>query len=338
MNGTAFPQGPSSAVAVDPPHADFDLVLRAAQALQGVAHRTPVLTSSTFDALTQAEVHFKCENFQRVGAFKFRGAWFAIRSLPQDKLDRGVVTHSSGNHGQAVALAARMSGAKAWVVMPENAPRIKREAVAGYGAEVILCPPTLSGREHALQEVVDRTGAVFIPPFNDPHVIAGQGTAAKEFHEQVPGLDIMMSPVGGGGLLSGTAIATRALAPSCMVIGAEPELADDAARSMATGVLQRLDSTPTIADGLRASLGPIPFSIIRHHVDRIVTVSEASILEAMRWVWERMNIIIEPSCAVPVAALMQGKLDAKGRRIGIILTGGNVDLDRLPWQSTGAGP
>jgi threonine dehydratase len=297
-------------------------------------HRSPVLTSQTLDAMCGARVLFKCENFQRCGAFKFRGACNAVFSLGAEKAARGVATHSSGNHGAALALAARERGIAARVVMPENTSRVKRNAARSYGAEIIPCAPGLAARETVLAEVIRRTGATPVHPYNDRAVIAGQGTAALELLEQVSHLDSVLAPVGGGGLLSGTALAMRWLAPGARVIGVEPKAADDAFRSFQARQLIPLRNPPTVADGLRTSLGPRTFALIVRHVDRIVTVSEAEIVEAMRFVWERMKTVIEPSAAVPVAALLALGSRAGttfGDRIGVILSGGNVDLDCLPW-------
>lgn len=296
------------------------------------AHRTPVLTSAHFDHLTGAKLFFKCENFQKVGAFKFRGACNAVFSLSPDELERGVVTHSSGNHAQALALAARLRGTRATIVMPDNATAIKVAAVRGYGAEVVLCQPTQEGREGETARIVEATGATLIHPFNDSRIVAGQSTAAQELLEDVAELDMILAPVGGGGLLSGCALAAHHYSPETRVVGAEPAAADDAARSLEAGQILPALPPATIADGLLTSLGELTFAILRDHVERIVTVDEAAIVEAMRAVWERMKIIIEPSSAVPVAALLKGALEARGERVGVILSGGNVDLDRLPWQ------
>ncbi len=304
---------------------------QAEQRIAGLAHRTPVLTSRHFNRRVGAELFFKCENFQRVGAFKFRGACNAIAALSAEEGGRGIITHSSGNHGQAVALAARLNGYGAVVVMPDNSARVKVEAVREYGGEVVFCAPGTQTRDAAVADLVDQHGYVFIPPYNHPGIIAGQGTAAKELLEDIPDLDVIMAPVGGGGLLSGTAIAARHLAPGIRVIGAEPRNADDAARSFRSGKLEPASPEQTVADGLRTTLGPMNFAIIREHVDDIVTVSEQAIVRDMRAVWERMKIVIEPSCAVPLAALAENDLDVGGQRVGIILTGGNVDLDALPW-------
>lgn len=309
----------------------LDDIRKARKTIAPYAHQTPVLSSQKVNERAGAELYFKCENFQKVGAFKFRGGCNAIMTLAEEQAAKGVATHSSGNHAQAVALSAKMRGIPAYVVMPENAPKVKVEAVKEYGAEVTFCASTLEARESTLQEVVDRTGATFIHPYNDPRIIAGQGTAALELMEQQPDLDVIMAPVGGGGLVSGTALSVKHIRPDIKVIGAEPKLADDAYRSFKEGTLQPVYSTDTIADGLRTSLGELPFEIIREHVDDIYTVSEEGIVDAMRFIWERMKMIIEASCSVPVAAVFDQKEELKGKKIGIIITGGNVDLDDLPW-------
>ncbi len=312
---------------------DFSAIEQAAARIAAHAHRTPVLTSSHFNRLTGAQLFFKCENFQKVGAFKFRGAFNAIAALAPEQGRRGILTHSSGNHGQAVALAARLNGYPAVVVMPENAARIKIAAVRGYGAEVMFCAPDTASREAAVNEVLDERGLTFIPPYNHPDIIAGQGTAAKELLEEQPELDLIIAPVGGGGLISGTAIAARHLRPGIRVIGAEPENADDAARSFRAGHLEPAADATTVCDGLRTTLGELTFQVIGSHVDDIVTVPEASIIRDMRAVWERMKIVIEPSSAVALAALVDGRVELTGQRVGVIVSGGNVDLDRLPWQA-----
>lgn len=305
----------------------------AAARIKPYAHRTPVLTCTSLNRLVGAELWCKCENFQKVGAFKFRGACNAVFSLTEPEAQHGVATHSSGNHAAAVALAAQLRGIKAHIVMPDNASAVKKAAVAGYGGTIVYCAPTLAAREATLERVVRDTGATFIHPYNDARVIAGQGTAALELLIDVPDLDVLMAPVGGGGLLSGTAIATTALAPATQIIAAEPEAADDAYRSLQEGRIVPAVDPRTIADGLRTSLGELTFAIIQRHVQQIVTVSEAAIISAMRHVWERMKIVIEPSAAVPIGALLEGKIDLKGNRIGVILSGGNVDLGTLPWLS-----
>lgn len=299
--------------------------------ISGSVHRTPVLTNKGIDEKTGAHVFFKCENFQKVGAFKFRGGCNTVFSLPEDGAQNGVATHSSGNHAQAIALAAKIRGVPAYIVMPENAPSVKKKAVEGYGAKITFCEPTLEARESTLQQVVEQTGATFIHPYNDPLIIAGQGTAALELLEEQPDLDMILVPVGGGGLASGTAITAAGTNPAIDVVGCEPEIANDAYLSLKSGHLIPAKNTLTVADGLRTSLGSLTFACIQRHVCEIVTVSEQQIVDAMRYVWERMKIIIEPSSAVPVAALFHNKVEAKDKNVGIILSGGNVDLERLPW-------
>jgi threonine dehydratase len=300
-------------------------------------HRTPVLTSETLDAAIGGGVHllFKCENFQKVGAFKARGAQNAIFQLADAEAARGVVTHSSGNHAAAVALAARRRGIPAHIVMPRTANRVKKAAVAAYGGRIIECEPTQAARESAAAAIRDATGAALIPPYDDERIIAGQGTCALEFLEQAgpAGLDVLLAPVGGGGLLAGVAVAAKALSPATRVIGCEPAAVDDATRSFASGILQPALGPRSIADGLLTALGEKNFVLIRALVDGVVTVSEQSIIEAMRLVWQTLKIIIEPSGAVPLAALMENKvmMPADQARVGIIFTGGNVDLGDLPW-------
>ena len=303
----------------------------AAERIDPHIHHTPVLTCGYLDQQCGTELFFKCENFQKVGAFKFRGACNAVFSLSPEELARGVAAHSSGNHAQALALAARLRQTQATIVMPENSTAVKIAAVRGYGAEVVLCPATTEAREAETARVVRETGATLIHPFNDSRIIAGQGTAALELLEEIPDLDLLLAPVGGGGLLSGTTLAAQNFSPRIRVVGAEPSAADDAKRSLETGTLQPSIDPQTIADGLRTSLGELTFQMIRDGVERIVTVDEAAIIEAMRTVWMRMKILIEPSAAVPVAALLAGGLEVSGQRVGVILSGGNVDLDALPW-------
>ena len=307
-------------------------IAAAAARIADHAHRTPVMTSRAVDARANAVLFFKCENLQRVGAFKFRGACNAVFSLSEAAARRGVATHSSGNHAQALALAARLRGIPAHIVMPENAPVIKKRAVEGYGAHITFCTPTLAAREGTLDEVVAETGAAFIHPYNDERIIAGQATAAHELLADIPDLDVIMTPVGGGGLLSGTALAAHYHASAPAVIAAEPAGADDAKRSFEAGHIIPSVDPRTIADGLLTSLGDKTFAIIHRHVHDIVTVSDEAIIEAMRLVWERMKLVIEPSAAVPLAALLDHRIDLSGRRVGIIFSGGNVDMDRLPWQ------
>ena len=307
-------------------------VRKAAERIRPFARRTPVLTASSLDALLGVKLFFKCENFQRVGAFKFRGACNAVQSLSRAEAARGVATHSSGNHGAALALAARLRGAPCTVVVPRNAPAVKRAAVAAYGAHVVLCEPTLEARERTLAEAVGESGRMVVHPYDDARVIAGQGTAALELIEEVSDLDALLVPIGGGGLASGTALTVRGSSPGTRVVAVEPQGADDAYRSFRSG--ERLPSVApdTIADGLLTSLGVRNFELVRRHVDDIVRVSDDAIVHAMRLVWERMKIVVEPSGAVPLAALLDGAVEGlAGQRIGIVLSGGNVDLDRLPW-------
>lgn len=294
-------------------------------------HHTPVLSSKSINEIVGAELFFKCENLQKVGAFKFRGACNSVFSLTSEEAKNGVCTHSSGNHAAALALAARMRGIPAYIVMPENAPEVKKIAVAGYGAQITYCTPTLEARESTLKKVAEQTGATEIHPYNYFNVICGQGTAAKELIEETGRLDILMAPVGGGGLLSGTAISAKYLLPEIQVIAAEPAGADDAFRSFYSQTLIPSVTPKTIADGLLTSLGNLTFPIILNNVDQIVTVSEEKIVEAMRLIWERMKIIIEPSSAVPLAAILENKVDVKSKKVGIILSGGNVDLGKLPF-------
>lgn len=296
-------------------------------------HRTPILTSRAIDAVLGARLLFKCENFQRAGAFKARGAFNAVLALHDDVAARGVVTHSSGNHAAALALAAHSRGIAAHVVMPRTAPAPKKAAVAGYGARITECEPTLAAREAAAAALVTQTGGTMIPPFDSGAVVAGQGTCAVELIEDASErLDAILCPVGGGGLLAGTAIATAALASATLVIAAEPLAADDAARGFHTGVMQpQVLPVATVADGLSTAMSAMTFGVMRALVADVLTVSEEAIVEAMRLIWTRMKIIVEPSCAVPLAALLEGRWDVRGKTVGIILTGGNVDLDRLPW-------
>ena len=306
--------------------------IRAAHArIADKIHRTPVLTSATLDALCGGHLFFKCENFQKIGAFKARGAANAVFSLTDAEAAHGVATHSSGNHAAALARAARLRGILAHIVMPSNAPKTKIESVRRNGGIIVFCEPTLVAREAACAKIIAETGAWLVHPFNDYAVMAGQGTATLELLEQAPDLDLVIAPVGGGGLLCGTAVAAKGMRPGTRVIAAEPAGADDAARSLAAGRIIPLEQAATIADGLRTSLSERTFPLIQQNVDGIVTVSEDSIVAAMRRIWEVLKIIIEPSCAVPYAAIMEQKIDVTGKRVGIILTGGNVDLDALPW-------
>lgn len=304
----------------------------AAERIQPYAHRTPVLTNESLNEKLGAQVYLKCENLQKVGAFKFRGACNAVFSLSDEEAARGVATHSSGNHAQALALAARLRGIPAYIVMPNNAPAVKKAAVAGYGGQITFCEPTLEARESTLAEAAEKTGATIVHPYNDERVIAGQGTAALELLEDIPDLDVILAPVGGGGLLSGTSIAATQRKPGIRVIGGEPEMADDAYRSIRAGQILPSVRPKTVADGLLTSLGTITFPIIQECVEQIVTVSEGGIVDSMKYVWERAKIIIEPSAAVAVGVLWEKKIDLSGLKVGVILSGGNVDLEKLPWN------
>jgi threonine dehydratase len=300
--------------------------------ISGQVHRTPVLRSSGINEMTGAQAFFKCENFQKVGAFKYRGAVNAVLSLTDDQAAHGVATHSSGNHAAALALAARSRNIKCYVAMPETAPRSKAEAVKHYGAEITFCKPTLQSREETLNWIVQQTGASFIHPYDNFNVICGQGTAAKEFLEDEAGLDILLVPVGGGGLLSGSAIAAKAMKPGIRVYGCEPLNADDACRSFQSGKIIPSLNPKTVADGLLTSLSERTFSIIMKNVENILTVPESSIISAMRLIWQRMKIIIEPSSAVPVAVMLDNREKFEGKSVGIILSGGNCDLSNLPFH------
>ena len=295
-------------------------------------HRTPMLTSERLDEASSASLFFKCENFQKVGAFKARGATNAVFSLDESAARRGVATHSSGNHGAAVARAAKLRGIPAYIVMPSNSAKVKIRAVESYGAQIVFCEPTEEAREKTCAEVIKKTGVTLIHSFENEYVIAGQGTAALELLEDIPSLDVVMCPVGGGGLLCGTAVAAKSLQPKIKVIAVEPANADDAAQSFRAGRRLVTEKKFTIADGLRTNVGEPNFAIIQRYVDDIVTASEEAIVSAMRTIWETMKIVIEPSAAVPYAAIVENKIVIQGKRVGIILTGGNVDLDALPWN------
>ena len=311
------------------PAPSFESVREAATRLAGVANRTPVMRSRTLDSLVGAEVHVKCENLQRAGAFKFRGAYNAISRLSPDERARGVLSYSSGNHAQAIALAGQILQTSVTVVMPRNAPRAKLEATRGYGAEVVLYDPEVTVREELAGRLRTERGATLIPPYDHADVVAGQGTAALELLEDAGALDLLVAPCGGGGLLAGSALAaTGACSGRCRVVGAEPELADDATRTFHSGTLQSVRNPPTIADGLRTpSLGTVTWPVIRDHVADMVTVSELEIVEAMRFYWTRMKLVVEPSGAVSLAALLNREALRGARRIGLIISGGNVDLE-----------
>jgi len=318
---------PSPAISVD-----VDTIRAAHARIAAHVRRTPVMTCGALDRAAGARLYFKCENFQDVGAFKARGAANAVFCLPEAEAARGVVTHSSGNHGAALAWAAARRGIPAWIVMPDNAPAIKVANVRGCGGQVRSCAPTVAAREAACAAVQAETGATLVHPYNDWQVIAGQGTAALELLQEIPDLDAVVGPVGGGGLLSGTAIAARGIRREVRVFGAEPRGADDAQRSLAAGRIIPQDDPRTIADGLRTSLGDKTFAVLSRLVEGIGVASEEAIVAAMRLTWEKMRIVIEPSSSVPLACLMERSLELPGLKVGVILSGGNVDLDRLPWQ------
>ncbi|MEZ5196063.1 MAG: pyridoxal-phosphate dependent enzyme [Bacteroidales bacterium] len=314
---------------------DIYTIQEAAKRIKPFIHKTPVLSSELINKRVNAEIYFKCENLQKGGAFKFRGATNALFSLTDEEIVNGVCTHSSGNHAGALAKAAMIRNTKAHIVMPENSSRVKIEAVKNYQGEITFCKPNLESREKTLLEVMKRTGAMEVHPYNDYRIISGQATAAKELIEETGNFDVMMAPVGGGGLLSGTALSTFYLSPSTKVIAGEPKGADDAFRSYYGGELVPSLNPSTIADGLLTSLGSLTYPIIQKYVHGIVTASENAILEAMKLVWERMKIIIEPSSAVPLAAILENVSDFADKKIGIIISGGNVDLDRIPWINSG---
>ena len=307
----------------------FQDVQGAAERLRGVAHRTPVMTSRTLNALCGNEVFLKCENFQRMGAFKFRGAYNALSRLSPEQKRRGVVAFSSGNHAQAVALSGRLLGIPTVIVMPHDVPEVKREATRGYGAEVILYDPAETDREALTQKLVEERGLVLIPPYDHPHVIAGQGTAAKELFEEVGELDYLFVPCGGGGLLSGSLLSAQALSPSCEVYGVEPEAGDDGVRSFETGALQRVENPQTIADGARTpSLGKLTFALIKALATGMLTASDEELIRTMRFLWERLKVVVEPTGVLGLAPLFHKRLGIEGKRVGVILSGGNVDLPR----------
>lgn len=303
----------------------------AAKRIKPYIHRTPVLTNESLNQKVGANVFMKCENLQKVGAFKFRGASNAVWSLTDEEAKLGVCTHSSGNHAQALALAAKMRGIPAYIVMPNNAPQVKKDAVAGYGGQITFCEPTLEARESNLEKIRNETRANVVHPYNDERVIAGQGTATLELLEEIPNLDVIIAPVGGGGLLSGTAIAATETKRGIRVIAAEPEMADDAFRSMKEKKIIPSENPKTIADGLLTSLGNLTFPIIQERVEQVVTVSESAMIESMKFIWERAKIIIEPSAATVIAVLWEKKIDLSGLNVGVILSGGNVDLGKLYW-------
>jgi threonine dehydratase len=314
----------------------WDLVTAARERIAGKVHRTPVLTSSTLDARHGAQLYFKCENFQKVGAFKARGATNAVFALSPEQAQHGVATHSSGNHAAALARAARLRGIRAYVVMPDNTPQAKRDAVARYGAEITWCAPTLEARERSASALIEATGAVLVHPYDDLQVMAGQASCALELLEQAPDLELILCPVGGGGLISGTALAAKTINPKIRIVGVEPAGADDAARSLRAGRPLPSVQPRTIADGLRGALSARTFAEISRRVDDIVTVSEPAIVRAMRELWEVLKVVVEPSGAVAYAALLEHADALRAKRLGLILTGGNLDLERLPWATSGS--
>lgn len=315
----------------NPPGLTWPLIEEARERIAPFTRTTPVITSTTLDEQSGARLFFKCENFQKGGAFKARGASNAVFSLPGSQARRGVATHSSGNHAAALARAARLRGIPAYIVMPHNTPLAKRAAAERDGAIITLCEPTLAARERAAAEVLAATGATLVHPYDDLSVMAGQATVAVELLEEIEGLDLLLAPVSGGGLLGGIAVAAHSLRPQLRVVGVEPEGADDAARSLRAGRIVPCEHPTTIADGLRATIGVRPFAEIRRYVADIVTVPDAAIVSAMRRIWEVMKIIVEPSGAAAYAAITSGRADVRGRRVGVVLTGGNLDLDSLPW-------
>ena len=312
-------------------HPTVELIREAHARIRPYIHRTPVLSSRTLNEIVGSEVYFKCENFQKVGAFKARGACNAVMSLDGVAAAKGVVTHSSGNHGAALAWASRLRGIRATVVVPENAPDPKKRAIAAYGATIVYCAPTVAARESAVEKLIAEHGYTLIHPFDNEAVIAGQGTAVLELLEEHPHLDIVVSPLGGGGLLSGTAIAAHGIRSDIGVFGAEPRGADDGFRSLASGDRVREMTPDTICDGLRTVLSDRTFDVIRNHVAGIGVASDENVVKAMRLIWERLKIVVEPSACPPLAALLEDTIAARGKRVGIILSGGNLDLDRLPW-------
>ena len=309
----------------------FEDVKSAHERIKPHIHRTPVLTSSYFNDLVGAEIFFKCENFQKAGAFKVRGASNAVFGLSEEDAKKGVATHSSGNHALSLSYAAGRRGIPCHVVMPRTAPDAKKAAVRGYGGIITECEPSTTSREAVFADVQAITGANFVHPYNDPRVIAGQGTCSREFMEQTDGLDMMVAPIGGGGMISGTCVTLSTIAPEVQIIAAEPEQADDAFRSFKAGHIIADDAPNTIADGLKVPLKELTWHFVSNHVTDILTASEQEIIDAMKLTWQRMKIVMEPSCAVPLATILKNKEKFAGKRTGVIVTGGNVDLDKLPW-------
>ena len=310
----------------------FQDMLDAHERIKPHIHRTPVLTSSYFNELMGAELFFKCENFQKAGAFKVRGASNAVFGLSDDMAVKGVATHSSGNHALSLSYAAGRRGIPCHVVMPRTAPEAKKAAVRGYGGIITECEPSTTSREEVFAEVEAKTGAEFVHPYNDPRVIAGQGTCSREFMEQTGGVDMMVAPIGGGGMISGTCLTLSHMAPEVEIIASEPEQADDAYRSFKAGHIIADDAPQTIADGLKVPLKELTWHFVSNHVTDILTASEQEIIDAMKLTWQRMKIVMEPSCAVPLATMLKNKDRFRGKRVGVIITGGNVDMDKLPWM------
>lgn len=310
---------------------DTNSLLECAERIKPYIHRTPVLSSELINQVAAANIVFKCENFQKMGAFKMRGAVNAILQLTEEQRSKGVVTHSSGNFAQALSLAAKSLNVTAHIVMPQNAPAVKMSAVEGYNGNITTCQPTLAAREEASNRIIKETGATFIHPSNDLNVIIGNGTACLELLEDYPNLEIVVAPIGGGGLIAGTSLSARHFGANCKVIGAEPKQVDDAYRSLKSGKIESNITTNTIADGLRTQLGDINFPIIQNYVKRIIRIEEEEIIKAMKLIFERMKIVVEPSCAVALAAILKEKSYFKGKRIGVIISGGNVDLSKLPF-------
>ena len=312
----------------------IDDVLKAHERIKPYIHRTPILTSEFMNKLTGAELFFKCENFQKAGAFKVRGASNAVFGLSDEMAAKGVATHSSGNHALSLSYAAGRRGIKATVVMPRTAPQAKKDAVIGYGGTIVECEPSTTSREETFAKVVAESGADFVHPYNDPRVIAGQATCSLELHEQVKNLDAVIAPIGGGGMISGTCLTLSNIAPEIEIYAAEPLNADDAARSLKAGHIIADDSPNTIADGLKVPLKDLTWHFVSNHVTDILTATEEEIIDAMKLTWQRMKIVIEPSCAVPLATIIKNPEIFKGKRVGVIITGGNVDLDKLPWLNS----
>jgi len=310
----------------------YDDVIAAHDRIRPYIHRTPVLTSSYFNELTGAQLFFKCENFQKAGAFKVRGASNAVFGLSDAEAAKGVCTHSSGNHALSLSYAAGRRGIPCNVVMPRTAPEAKKAAVRGYGGTITECEPSTTSREAVFAEVQAKTGGNFVHPYNDPRVIAGQGTCSREFMEQTDGVDMMVAPIGGGGMISGTCLTLSNIAPEVQIIASEPEQADDAYRSFKAGHIIADDAPETIADGLKVPLKELTWHFVRNHVTDILTASEQEIIDAMKLTWQRMKIVMEASCAVPLATILKNKDRFAGKRVGVIVTGGNVDLDKLPWM------